>query len=114
MFALADGYPTPATNISMLEHRVRNPACTVNMVPALANQSLLSRGKFSETGYVYVCDGDKFNIYDGHTAKITVSDKAVLKGWRCPRTRLWRIPLQSHTTDLKLHTLILNCPTGHK
>ena len=45
-------------NISMLEHRVRDPAHTVNMVPVLANQSLLSGGKFAEAGYVSVCDGE--------------------------------------------------------
>ena len=80
MFALADGNPTPATNISKLEHRVRELEHTVNMVPALANQSLLSGGKFAEAGYVSVCDGDEVNIYDGGTATITVSEYAVLKG----------------------------------
>ena len=50
------------------------------MVPALANQSLLSGGKFAEAGYVSVCDGDEVNIYDGGTATITVSEYAVLKG----------------------------------
>ena len=44
IFALADIHPTLAINIAKLEHRVREPACTVNMVPALDNQSLLSGG----------------------------------------------------------------------
>ena len=79
IFSLAYGHPTPATNIAKLEHRAREPACTVNMVPALANQSLLSGGKFVEAGYVSVCDGDEVNIYDGQTEKITVSEDAVLK-----------------------------------
>ena len=47
----------------------------------MANQLLLVGGKFVVSGYVSVCDGYKVNIYDGHTAKITVSDKAVIKGW---------------------------------
>ena len=63
------------------------------MLPGLANQYLLSRGKFAEAGYVSVCDGYEVNIYDDRTATITVSDNAVLKGWQCPRTKLWRIPL---------------------
>ena len=54
IFALVDGHPTPATNIAMLEHRVIEPMHIVNMVALLANQSLLSRGKFAETGYVSV------------------------------------------------------------
>ena len=112
IFALADGHPTPATNITMLEHKVRELAHTLNMVPALANKSLLSGGKFVEEGYVSVCDGEEVNIYDGHTAKITVSEKDFLTGWKCPRTRLWRIPLQYQVTNINLHTLIINGPTG--
>ena len=73
IFALADGHTTPATTIAMLEHKVREPARTVNMVQELANKSLLSGGKFSEAGYISVCDGEEVNIYGGHTAKITVS-----------------------------------------
>ena len=81
------------------------------MVQALANQSLLSGGKFEESGYVSVCDGDEVNIFDGHTATITVLEDEVLKGWRCPRTKLWRIPLQAQVTDLNMYTLLINSIT---
>ena len=84
------------------------------MVPKLANQSLLSGGKFAEAGYVSLYDGDRVNIYNGWTATITVSEDAVLKGWWCPCTKLWRITLQSQVTDLNMHTLLLNDPMGHK
>ena len=84
------------------------------MVPALANQSLLSGVIFSEAGYVSVCDGYKFNIYNGRTATITVSEDAVLKGRRCPRTKLWRIPLRDQVMDLKMYTILLNGPTGRE
>ena len=50
ILTLEDRHPTPATNIAKLEHRVREPARTVNMVPELANQSLISGGKFVEAG----------------------------------------------------------------
>ena len=114
MFALEDGHPTSATNKSKLEHIVQEPARTVNMVLALANQYLLSGGNFSEAGYVSVCDGDEVIIYNGRTATITVSEEVVLKGWRCPQTKLWRIPLRSQVTDLNMHTLLLNVPTGRE
>ena len=84
------------------------------MVPELANQSLLSGVKFAEVEYVSVCDGDEVNISDGGTATIIVSEDAVLKGWRCPRTKLWRIPLQAQVTDLNMHTFLLNAPTGRE
>ena len=81
IFALADGHPTPATTIALLGHKIQEPACTVNMIPELANQSLLSGEKFAEAGYASVCDGEEVNIYDGHTANITVSEKSILIGW---------------------------------
>ena len=70
------------------------------MVPALADNSLLSRGVGSDAGCVSICDGSELNLYDGRSVKITVSRKAVLKGWRCPETKMWRIPLQSKITNL--------------
>ena len=114
IFSLADGYPTPATTITLLEHKIREPVCNVNMIPELANQSLLSGGKFVEAGNVSVCDGEEVNIYDDHTTKITVSEKCFLTGWRCPQTRLWIIPLQAQVTNRNLHTLLLNGPTGQE
>ena len=72
IFELADGHPTPATNISKLEHRVRELAHTFNMVPELAKQSLLSGGTFAEAGYVLVRNGYKVKFYYGRTVTITV------------------------------------------
>ena len=43
-----------------------------------------------------------------------MSEDAVLKGWRCPRTKLWRIPPQAQVTNLNMHTLLLNVPTGRE
>ena len=56
--------------------------------------------------------GEEVDIYDGHTTKITVSDKYVLAGWWCPRTKLWRIPLQFQVANLNFHTPLLNDTTG--
>ena len=81
IFALADGHPTPDTTITMLEHNNRKPARTVNMVPVLVNQSLISGGKFAEAGYISVCNMEEFNICNIYTAKSTVSGKDVLIGW---------------------------------
>ena len=82
------------------------------MVPELSNQSLLNGGKFAEAGYVSVCDGDEVKIYDGRTAKIIVSEDTVLKGWRFPHTKLWRIPLRFKVMELHMHTNLLNGPKG--
>ena len=103
IFALAGVHPTTAINIAKLEHRVRETVRMVNMVPLLDNQSLLSGGNVLEVGYVSICGGYEVNIYDGHTVTITVPEEAVLKGWRCPHTKLWRIPLRAQVTDLNMH-----------
>ena len=112
IFALVYIHPTLTTTINLLEHKIRDPERTVIMVPALANKSLHRGGKFPKATYVSVCYGEEFNIYDGHTVKITVSEKAVLAGWWCPQTRLWSIPLEAQVTKPNIHTLLLNGPTG--
>ena len=88
------------------------PARTVDMVPALADNSLLSGGKFSDAGVVSICDRSKVNLYYGRTVKITVSEEAVLNGLRCPATWLWRIPLQNEITNINTKTLLLDGPTS--
>ena len=85
---------------------------TVDIFPALSDQSLLSGNKFVEAGYVSTCDDSEVNIYDGRTVKIVVSEEAVLKGWRCPRTGMWRVPLHHNVTNLNTDTLLLDAPTG--
>ena len=112
IFALSDEQPTPATNIYKLDHRVQEPVHTVNIVPTSDNQYLLRRVKFAESGYVSICDGDEVKIYDGRTAKIIVSEDTVLKGWRFPHTKLWRIPLRFKAMELHMHTNLLNGPKG--
>ena len=93
MFALADNYPISGSNVAKLHHKVRKPARTVEMVPSLTNNSLLSGGKFTQAEYVSVCKDKEVNLYDVHTVKTTVSEEAMLKVCRCPRANLWRIPL---------------------
>ena len=81
VFSVANGRQTPRSNITKLHHPVREPAQTVDMVP--------NGAKFSEAGYISVCDRDKVNLCDSRTACIVVSEEAVLKGWFCPHTKMW-------------------------
>ena len=78
---LADGHPAAGYNVANLYHNAREPGRTVDMVPALADNSLLSGGKFSDAGYMSICDRSEVNFYDRQSVKITVSEEAVLKGW---------------------------------
>ena len=112
VFSVADGRQTPGSNIAKLHHPVREPARTVDMVPALAGQSIPSGAKFAEAGYISICDGNEVNLYYRRTAPIVVLEEAVLKGWFCPHTKMWRIPLQANVTDLKIHKLVFDGPNG--
>ena len=74
VFTVAECYKTPGSTEAKLHHPVREPARTLDMVPALSDQSLLRRNKFSEAGYVTICDNKEVNINDRQTAKIVVSE----------------------------------------
>ena len=82
------------------------------MVHAHADQSLLSGSKFSNAGYISICDNKEVNIYDGRTSRVLVSERAVLKVWKCPRTKLWHVLIQLCVTNLNTHTLLLDGHTG--
>ena len=112
VFSIANGRQNPRPNIPRLHHPVRKPAQTVERVPALAGQSFVSGVKFSEAGYISVCNGDEVNLSDSRTARIVVSEEAMLKGWFCPHTKMWLTPLQAKVTELKRHTLVLDGPNG--
>ncbi len=112
VFHLPNGTVTPATTINKLLHNVRLPTRNVNIVPSLVENSLLSTSKFADAGYTAIYDKNEVNLYDAKTSKITVSAEAVIKGWRCPRTNLWRIPLVPIVTNLNMDTLILDHPSS--
>jgi hypothetical protein len=80
MFHLSDGATAAATKIHKLHYKLREPACTVNIVPSLVGNSLLSTVKMVQVGYTAIYNNSKVNFYDSTTAKISVSEAAVLTG----------------------------------
>ena len=50
IFVLADGHATAGSNVEKIHHNIREPARTIDRVPALKYNSLLSGGKFSQAG----------------------------------------------------------------
>ena len=112
IFHVANGASTPATEERLLQHPLRAPARTIDMVPSLHDASLLSTGRLADAGYVTIYDGDQVNFYNGRTSKIQVSEAAVLQGWRCPETKLWRIPLTADPQNYNTDTLLLDTPDG--
>ena len=82
------------------------------MVPDLFQNTLLSSIKLPDAYYISIYDGDEVNIYDGRTTRIRVSEKAVLKGWRCTATKLWWIPLRAQLTNVNEDTLVFTSKDG--
>ncbi len=112
VFHLPDGAIAPATTRNKLLHNVREPACSINIVPALVKNSLLSTNKFAKAGYTVKDDKDVVNFYNARTTKIMVSEEAILTGWRCPHQKMWRIPLVPIVTNLNTDTLLLDHLSG--
>jgi hypothetical protein len=81
VFHLPNGATAVATMINKLCHNLRESAHSVNIVPPLVSNSLLSTVKMVEAGYTAIYDGKEVNFYNTTTTKMTVSADAILKGW---------------------------------
>ena len=80
IFNQPSGAQMEATYVHKLKHNVRDPAGRVDIVPNLAQDSLISGPKFAEAGYVTLLTPKELLIFDGEDLKITVSKEAVLRG----------------------------------
>jgi hypothetical protein len=114
MFHLPDGAAAAATKIHKLHHKLHEPEHTVNIVPSLVGNSLLSTVKMVQAGYTAIYSDSKVNFYDSTTAKTSVSEAAVLTGCVCPRTQLWCVPLVTTVRNENTDTLLLNHPRKHE
>ncbi len=99
--------------IHKLHHNLREPAHSVNIVPSLVGNSLLSTVKMVEAGYTAIYDDKEVNFYNTATTKITVLADAILKGWQCPRAKLWHVSLLENVRNENTDTLLLDHPHEH-
>ena len=74
------GETISASTQAKLFHDVCEPAKTVDMVPQLQHNSLISGGKFADTNYITVLTPTEVLIYNGNDTHISVSNKPILKG----------------------------------
>ena len=110
LFHMPNISTAPASNVCKLKHKLRDPARTFNMVPGLVDVSLLSTSKLASAGYITVYNGKELNVYNGSTNQINVPEEAILKGWRCPQSTLWCIPLTSQVKNFNTDTLLIDSP----
>jgi hypothetical protein len=75
--------------------------------------SLLSTVKMVKTGYMAIYDDKEVNFYNTTTTKITVLADAILKGWQCPWSKLWCVPLVDNIQNKNTDTLLLDHPRKH-
>jgi hypothetical protein len=81
VFHLPDGTTVAASTVYKLLHNVREPTRNANIVPALANNSLISNSKFVDAGYTVIYIDKEVNYYKKATTKIIMLEDAVLQGW---------------------------------
>jgi hypothetical protein len=90
---MPNGKVEEASNMDELHHDVRHPAKDVHIMPQIERDSLLSIPKFVNANYIAIFDKDKVNIYDANKTIITITRSAILHGWQCKQTKLWRVSL---------------------
>jgi hypothetical protein len=103
---MLNGTVEAATDVDKLHHDVCHPAKDIHIVPGIECDSLLSMAAFADANYIAIFDKDKLNIYDANNTKVTVSCSAILCGWRCADTNLWRVPLAPHITNNNTETVL--------
>jgi hypothetical protein len=109
-FHMPNGTVEAATDMDKLHHDVRHPAKDIRIAPGIKRDLLLSMAKFADANYIAIFDKDELNIYDANNTRVTFSCSAILCGWQCMDTNLWRIPLVPHVTNNNTETNLCNQP----
>ena len=110
IFHLPNGQTTAATNKAKLKLDVREPARTVDMVPELKHNSLISASKFVDANYITILTPTEVLIYDGDGLKLEINHDAILRGWR-EASGLWRVPLSKDAYSTQAEYVLLSKET---
>ena len=86
----------------------------MDIVPVLKHSSLISEIKFSDANYIPVLVPEGLLVYDGNEVKLRASGQAILIGWRCKTSGLWRAPLKPKVENENLDTVLINLPDPGK
>jgi hypothetical protein len=108
IFYNANGTVSAAGMKAQLPFNLRALANEAETVPSLAMNSLLSTSKLADANYITIFTKDKVKVFDAETARVDISGEAVMKGWRCPTTKLWRVPLKGNYQNLNTDTTLLS------
>ncbi len=109
-FVLPGGEIVNATEIAEYPFKVRVLAQELHITPSITKNSLLSTSKFADANYITIFDKEAVNIYDANDTTITITRGAILRGFKCPMTGIWRIPFVDLVRNNNTDTVIVNCP----
>ena len=109
VFGLPTGGTAKASMKATLDLPLKEAATEVHMVPGL-EQTLISTGQCTAAGYTAVYDDKEVNFYPSE--KIRIEEESVLRGYRCPKTLLWRIPLVNKVKNEATDTVLLDSKCG--
>ena len=110
IFHLPNGQTTAASQQAKLKLNVREPARTVDIVPELKHNSLISASKFADANYITILTPTEVLIYDGNGLKLEVNHDAILQGWR-EASGLWRVPLSKNKDPKESEYVLLTKDT---
>ncbi len=108
-FVLPGSKIVNATEIAEYPFKVRALAQELHITPGVTKNSLLSTSKFADANYITIFDKEAVNLYDANDTTITVTRGAILRGFKCPMTGMWRIPLVDLVRNNNTDTVIVNC-----
>jgi len=109
-FILPGGEIMAATEIAEYPFQVQDPAKQLHITPGIITNSLLSTSKFAAANYIAIFDKEEVNIYHANDTVIAVTRGAILRGFKCPTSGLWRIPLVEMVRNNNTDTIIINRP----
>ena len=81
VFHMPNGDTAAASAQAKLKLNIREPARTVDMVPDLKHNSLLSASKFADANYITVLTPTEVLIYNGNDLTLRINKDAILRGW---------------------------------
>ena len=70
----------------------------------------MSASKFVDANYIKVLIPEEVLIYDENEVKLRASGQAILTGWRCKKSGLWRVPLKSKVKNENVYTMRIKLP----
>jgi hypothetical protein len=109
VFQNANGTLSNAGNEARLKYDLREPAGKADMVPDLTMNSLLSTAKCADANYATLFTKDEVRVFDLELTKINIEgEAAVMTGWRCPKTKRWRIPIKPIIENLNTDTILMS------